>query len=137
MTTIYIQGIPVSLKRVSEKSINGHHWRFDSQKKEKAEFRSSLNTYLLNHPETAEYLKSKEYYDIALLFGLPYPKSKLRKNTPVLETIPHTSKPDLDNLVKFVLDCGNELLWKDDKFITKIHARKLYVNEPKTIISIE
>ena len=80
-------------------------------------------------------LKHQEYYHIELLFGMPYPKSKLRKDTD-LSKIPHNVKPDLDNLIKFVLDCGNSLLWPDDKRVVRLVSEKIYSDEPKTIITI-
>lgn len=35
-------------------------------------------------------------------------------------------RPDIDNLVKFVLDAGNDYLWKDDDQIVDITAVKNY-----------
>jgi len=48
----------------------------------------------------------------------------------------HTVKPDVDNLVKFVLDNGNGVVWIDDKQIVKITARKCYDKEAKTVIRV-
>lgn len=48
----------------------------------------------------------------------------------------HTVKPDVDNLVKAVLDNGNEILWKDDRQIVQIIASKHYAEEAKTVIKV-
>jgi Holliday junction resolvase RusA-like endonuclease len=40
----------------------------------------------------------------------------------------HTVKPDLDNLVKLVLDSMNNIVYTDDKQVTEIAARKVYSN---------
>jgi Holliday junction resolvase RusA-like endonuclease len=45
---------------------------------------------------------------------------------------PHTQKPDIDNLVKFYLDCGNGILWYDDSKIDKVTAIKTFGNENRT-----
>lgn len=65
-----------------------------------------------------------------LQFHIKQPKSRK-------EIIPMGVKPDLDNLIKFVLDALNDVLWIDDKIITTIHAHKQYSHEPKTIITIK
>ena len=46
----------------------------------------------------------------------------------------HTKKPDLDNLIKFVKDCANGILWHDDSQVVTIEAAKLYSEEPETRI---
>ena len=48
----------------------------------------------------------------------------------------HTKKPDLDNLVKFVKDCLNGIVWKDDSQIAYIETRKYYSLQPQTMIII-
>ena len=44
---------------------------------------------------------------------------------------------DLDNICKTYLDCGNEVLWSDDRYIVQLSSRKVYSNNPCTIITIE
>ena len=41
----------------------------------------------------------------------------------------HTSKPDVDNLVKFTLDAMNGEFYIDDKQVVEIRAEKVYNNE--------
>lgn len=50
--------------------------------------------------------------------------------------IPHTARPDLDNLVKFILDAMKDIIIIDDKIITQLSARKLYTDTSQTIITI-
>jgi Holliday junction resolvase RusA-like endonuclease len=47
-----------------------------------------------------------------------------------------TVKPDIDNLVKFYLDAGNNILWSDDKKIVELKATKIYSESPQTIIKV-
>ncbi len=49
----------------------------------------------------------------------------------------HVTKPDLDNLVKFIADAGNGLLWEDDRQIVQIRAVKIYHKEAKTVLTVE
>ena len=52
------------------------------------------------------------------------PKSWSKKKKLLKLGTPHTSKPDLDNLIKNILDRGNNILWEDDKNISYITASK-------------
>uniref|UniRef100_A0A6H1ZX94 Putative endodeoxyribonuclease n=1 Tax=viral metagenome TaxID=1070528 RepID=A0A6H1ZX94_9ZZZZ len=72
------------------------------------------------------------------LFIMPIPKGTSKKQmTVMLETPrPHDKKPDLDNLIKFVKDCLNELAWRDDSQIAQIGAMKVYGENPMTEIFI-
>ena len=72
----------------------------------------------------------------SLFFEFQIPKNKLSKfNKGVC--IPHTSKPDLDNLAKLILDALNGLAYTDDSQISFLQVSKIYSNEPKVIILIE
>lgn len=46
------------------------------------------------------------------------------------------TRSDLDNLIKFYLDCGNGILWKDDRQITKLECVKKYSKKSCTRIEI-
>ena len=48
-----------------------------------------------------------------------------------------TKKPDIDNVVKIVLDAMNKFAFKDDTQITKIEVEKLYAAEEKLYVKIE
>ncbi|MEJ7245513.1 RusA family crossover junction endodeoxyribonuclease, partial [Staphylococcus epidermidis] len=47
------------------------------------------------------------------------------------------TKPDIDNLIKTVLDAANDHLWKDDNQISHIESFKQYAEEPKIIMNVE
>jgi len=66
---------------------------------------------------------------VNLVFVLPRPKSR-RKD------VHHTVKPDLDNLIKWILDVANGILWEDDKQITSVGSTKIYGEQPRTIITV-
>lgn len=77
---------------------------------------------------------------LKLTFILPRPKTLCRKSDPK-ERIPHTKRPDLDNLIKGTLD-GLSLagFWVDDAQIYKCVLVKEYAElggEPRIIVSIE
>lgn len=59
-------------------------------------------------------------------FGIPnsYPK-KLKAKLP---NTPHMKKPDVDNIIKAVLDACNGSVFDDDKQVVCIQATKLYTD---------
>jgi Holliday junction resolvase RusA-like endonuclease len=52
-------------------------------------------------------------------------------------TLPKSTKPDLDNLMKATLDPLNGLLWTDDALITEARITKRWAAQNKLIISVE
>lgn len=72
-------------------------------------------------------------------FFMPIPASASKKQRALMEgcAVPHVKKPDLDNLIKFVKDCANGILWADDSQVTSISASKAYHPSPATEIMIE
>lgn len=68
---------------------------------------------------------------VYLNFYFPYPATK---NPWILPY--HTTKPDIDNCIKWILDCANQILFHDDKQIVEIYAKKLYSDQPRTEIEI-
>ena len=67
---------------------------------------------------------------------MPIPKSWAKKRQKNAFNKPHSSRPDLDNLLKFVNDSLNKVLWKDDALIYEVYARKFYSDDPKTRIYV-
>lgn len=62
-------------------------------------------------------------------FLMPRPKRLMRKCDPV-EVIPHTGKPDVDNLAKAVLDALTaDGWWTDDSQVFALVARKFYARK--------
>lgn len=72
-------------------------------------------------------------------FFLPRPQYMVWKTKP-MPSIPHDKKPDIDNLIKAVVDGLNGVAFLDDKQISHLVASKWYQNGdegPKTIITLE
>lgn len=62
-----------------------------------------------------------------------YNKHGVKPNAPIW----HTSKPDGDNLEKFVLDALNGIYWRDDSQVCLMEKMKRYSETPMTIVEIE
>ena len=71
-------------------------------------------------------------------FYLPRPKRLMRRKDPD-GPVPHTSKPDVDNLFKSTVDALTGLAWRDDTLIYETTARKWYCEKdgaPRVEITI-
>lgn len=63
---------------------------------------------------------------------LAIPKSAKRADRAAMmagEKLP-TKKPDVDNIIKIILDALNGLAWADDAQITHVECRKRYGDQP-------
>lgn len=73
-----------------------------------------------------------------LKFYMPIPKSMRKKDRELALSgkIAPNKKPDIDNLIKSVLDALNEVAYFDDKQVTSLVAEKLYADTPRVEIKI-
>jgi Holliday junction resolvase RusA-like endonuclease len=76
---------------------------------------------------------------LTAVFFMPIPKStsKIKRAQMLQNIIPHTKKPDLDNLVKFIKDCLNGVAWLDDSQVERLVAFKKYSDNPGTEIEVK
>lgn len=74
--------------------------------------------------------------ELNVTFYMQIPKSISKKKKDALRGMPHPIKPDLDNLIKFILDCASGILYRDDKLIASITAHKLYDVIPRTVFTL-
>mmetsp|Transcript_16080 Transcript_16080/g.32175 ORF Transcript_16080/g.32175 Transcript_16080/m.32175 type:complete len:535 (+) Transcript_16080:174-1778(+) len=124
--SITIEGNPIALKR--PRHVMGGH-TYDPNYRDKKMFVAGCADQLPSEPWEGAIA-------LCITFEMPRPKSHfstakktigaLKDNVPVAPC----TVPDLDNLIKFVLDAFNERLYRDDKQIVEIAARKTYHSLP-------
>jgi len=132
MNKITVQGVPIAKKRPKFARRGKFVTTYNEQETEEGKF---LLLALKQIPK-------KPIIDpmrIVMYFCFPRPQGhygtgknvgRLKASAPYH----HTVKPDIDNCIKFVLDCLNEQLFKDDKQIVDIAAKKRYSDDPRTEI---
>lgn len=101
---------------------------YDQQTHEKLAFGLYLNKQHGSDP------KFDAPLSVELTFYMPIPKSVHRRS----KYIWHHAAPDIDNLSKFCLDAINSsgIIWKDDRQVSSLVARKLYDQNPRTHLII-
>jgi Holliday junction resolvase RusA-like endonuclease len=75
---------------------------------------------------------------VSARFIFPVPKSKGKRDKARMLSgeLPHTKKPDVDNCLKFVLDCLNGIAWGDDASVCEVRAVKEFGERARTEIEI-
>lgn len=102
---------------------------YDSQAAIKNDYRLILMSQCKHKPYSSSLLMELEF-----IFEVP--KSLSQKKRLELLGKAHIIKPDLDNLIKFVLDIGTGILYTDDKVISEIKAKKVYGSKEHSLLRI-
>lgn len=99
---------------------------FDKQKQEKLAF----GLYLAQQHAPEDLLETP--LEIDFIFFMPIPMGKKNK----LTDKPHITKPDIDNLIKFMLDTATGVIFKDDKQVIKVSGVKQYDAHPRVTMTV-
>lgn len=81
-------------------------------------------------------LENRVFVKIIAQFKIPKTATKKDKELIKQGKLSPTKKPDIDNIVKIILDALNKMAFKDDNQITKIEIEKIYGEEEKIYVSI-
>jgi len=130
--TYTIPGDPVPLARCRVmRTKTGALTFYDSQKNLKV----CAGIYLQQQHDENNQFSGPVSLDVTFYVYLPQHR---RKTDPRCEGYPHSYKPDLSNLLKFIEDLITDVeIWKDDCIIAHINARKIYSSNPRTVLTIE
>ncbi len=127
---IIIPGEPIPQGRMRYRRIGNFISTYDPNAKHKKLVREIL--------EAKKTLLSFEHPRISVLFHMPIPKSIRKKDIALYnsEKLKHDKKPDVDNLLKLLLDCLDGIIIQGDQKVSLGPCMKIYSPEPKTIIWI-
>jgi Holliday junction resolvase RusA-like endonuclease len=81
----------------------------------------------------------REALSVTMQFRFPRPKAHFRaKSLQLRPDAPHwhTSRPDVDNLTKFVMDALNGIFWHDDSCLARLEVTKQYGETPGVLVTI-
>ncbi|MFR0922657.1 MAG: RusA family crossover junction endodeoxyribonuclease [Clostridia bacterium] len=92
--------------------------------------------FLLKYPRF-KILEGRIKVNIIAYFSIPKTTKKTEINEMLDNNISPTKKPDIDNIVKVVLDSMNKFAFRDDNQITKLEVEKKYALEDKVYVKIE
>lgn len=137
-----IPGNPIAKKRAKHAKRGNLTITYDPQQKEKLDVKAKLcallDTYYSPNEEVKK-ISEAHYLKVCFTFCLPIPASD-SKNIQSEKLwgfqFPAT-KPDIDNLEKFYLDCANGILWSDDRKVVELSSKKIYGKQTYVKIEIE
>ena len=92
--------------------------------------------FLLKYPRFKAF-EGRIKVSIIAYFSIPKTTKKADINEMLENNISPTKKPDIDNIVKAILDSMNKFAFKDDNQITKLEVEKKYALEDKVYVKIE
>lgn len=133
MIELIIPGKPNAKKRPKFARRGERTVTYSDQKAEQDSVRYIIKSQLKNHKlfEGAIYLEA--------VFYMPIPKSTPKKKKVLMMSgkIYHVKKPDKDNLEKFICDCLNGIVWRDDAQVAHSESLKVYSGNPRTELTIK
>ncbi len=92
--------------------------------------------FLLKYPKFKT-LEGRINISMIAYFSIPKTTKKSEIEQMLDNKISPTKKPDIDNIIKIILDAMNKFAFKDDIQITKLEIEKKYGLEEKMQIIIE
>lgn len=131
--SITIPGRPIAKKRPKFFRRGGFVGAYNCQETEEGRFMQQLS---MQRPENWQPIEGAISLSVAFLMPIPESSSKKKREAMARGEIRHIKKPDVDNMIKFVKDCANGILWRDDSQVFNIWANKLYAKNPQTHITI-
>lgn len=134
---ICVMGQPVAQGRPKFSRICGHVTAYDPEKSKnyKALVRSEAQR-IYEMDKTFAPIDGPCYMTLTVGRSVPKSWSKKMKAMAIKGEIRPTSKPDLDNYVKGILDAINTVIVKDDSRVIGINAIKIYQSNPGVDIVI-
>lgn len=131
---ITVLGDPKAQKRHRHARMGNFVKVYDPSSADKGDFLSIIQSKAPEKPLDCALLVEAEFY-----FSRPKSHYKTGKNSHILRDnnpVWHTSRNDVDNLLKFCLDAMNKIYWKDDAIIAQCTIKKQYSDNPRTEIRI-
>lgn len=123
---LYINSAPIPQKRHRH---NGNK-TYDPLAGVKKAYKNVIQVQMNQFLEHSEHMLCGPIH-VTINFFMPLPNSKSSRKTKGLY---HIQKPDIDNLLKFILDTMSGVVYADDAYIFKIESTKFYSTQPRTEI---
>ena len=134
--TFDVPAVPVAQPRQKHAMIGGHLRNYTPTKHPVNAFKASCRTAasaVYDGPPLRVALR------LTLTFLLPRPIAMFWKKKD-MPRVPHTKKPDIDNLSKSVKDALSNLVWHDDSLISHLNATKFIASgyeQPHVRVKVE
>ena len=133
---IYEFEVPAKIVGKGRPRLNSYTGQVYTPTKTK-DYESLVEQYFLLKYPRYKTIEGRAKVSIIGYFEIPKSTPKAMREQMIENKISPTKKPDIDNVVKIVLDAMNKFAFKDDTQITKIEVEKKYSDVEKLYIKIE
>jgi Holliday junction resolvase RusA-like endonuclease len=133
--TIVLMGEPVPFARMRLSRSTGGHYIPAEQRNAMAALRLAAGNAM--RQQGSALFDEPICLDLLAEFPIPGSWSKKKQAAALLGAVRPGKRPDIDNLYKLAADALNSVVFRDDALIVEIHARKIYGNQPKLIITVQ
>lgn len=131
MPSFFVPCTPVGKAR--PRVVRGHAFTPERTRRCEDAIRAAFRHQLAEHHTDLPVVPRPSAVSVSVTAFMPVPKSWPKKKTDLARTyrLPHTSRPDADNLGKTVLDALNGFAWEDDSQVVDLSIRKTYAGSDK------
>ena len=125
---LYVPGVPVAQGRPRITTIGGHPRAYDPAKSASYKNYVALAAAVVMTGRTLA--QGPLCVEMRITLPVPASWSKKKRTEAMQNLVRPTVKPDIDNLIKTVLDSLNGIVWHDDKQVVSVFASKSYAAKP-------
>ena len=141
MITFFVPGVPVP-KGTAKAYVNKHTGRAQVVQDNREKQKPWASAITLTAIERGVKWWTLYPVKVDLVFAMPRLKSHFgtgKNATSIKPNAPleHTSKPDLDKLIRCVMDALTGVAWHDDSQVFEVHAKKIYSSNPGVQITLD
>ena len=125
--TAWIKGVPVAKARPRVTMVGGKARAYTPKKS--ADWERQIAREWTHERQSAA-------VRLDIVFGMPIPQSwsKKQQDAAASGLLLPSKKPDIDNLIKAVMDALNGVAYDDDNQVIELSAKKVYAPEPSVCI---
>jgi Holliday junction resolvase RusA-like endonuclease len=129
-TTITVPGVPVAQPRQRHAIIAGHVRNYTPTQSPANVWKALI---AMKWSEAVGQMRHTGPIRLELYLRLPRPQRLNAKKFLGREIrVPHSSRPDVDNLAKACMDSLNKVAWTDDSSICQLYVEKCYAAADET-----
>lgn len=131
MYEIIIPGKPIAKNRPRFARRGNAVVAYSSQETEEGRHMNFIRAKFAHEPLDGPLTLEAEFY-----FAPPASASKKRREAMLNGTEPCTNPKDVDNLLKFIMDASNGILWHDDRQVVRLSGFKAYGERDQTVLRL-
>ena len=129
-----VNGEAVAQGRPRITTVNGYARAYDPAKS--SEYKHLVAFYAQQEMKGKPLMEGPLCMEVLVNRCIPASWSKKKHTSALQNKLWPTSRPDIDNYVKCVLDALQQVVWLDDRQVVNIYASKRYSVQPSLMVTV-